>query len=151
MSTNKRAKLAGGRGDDSYGQQLRTKSKKTLKRKRRATEPSHFGETLQSLLNTNTPSGLPLSLKPSVAHQKNGTKLESEAKKEIQIERKEREEKGRIRDVIGGWGNESERSLRKVAQRGGMLFAQSTRTSSLTHPSCVQWSSFSIPFNRHSW
>ena len=31
----------------------------------------------------------------------------------------EREEKGRVRDVIGGWGAESERALRKVAQRGG--------------------------------
>ena len=152
MSTNKRVKLAQGREDDSIddpqlsgssegedashpGQDSsrntddeiadgqRTKSKKTLKRKRRATEPSHFGATLQSLLNTDAPSGLPLSLKPSVAHQKNEAKLELEAKKVIQIERKEKEERGRIRDVIGGWGGESERSLRKVAQRGGMLDA----------------------------
>ncbi|KIJ57780.1 hypothetical protein HYDPIDRAFT_103853, partial [Hydnomerulius pinastri MD-312] len=36
----------------------------------------------------------------------------------IMVERKEKEDKGRIRDVIGGWGGESERSLRKVAQRG---------------------------------
>jgi len=145
MSTNTRAKLAQGREDDSVddgelsgssegdashprdssrntddeiadGQRM--KSKKTLKRKRRATEPSHFGATLQSLLSTDAPSGLPLSLKPSVAHQKNEAKLELEAKKAIQIERKEKEERGRIRDVIGGWGGESERSLRKVAQRG---------------------------------
>lgn len=105
----------------------RMKSKKTLKRKRRATEPSHFGATLQSLLNTDAPSGLPLSLKPSVAHQRNDAKLELEARKVILIERKEREERGRIRDVIGGWGGESERSLRKVAQRGGTLDAICTK------------------------
>ncbi|OJA16278.1 hypothetical protein AZE42_00124 [Rhizopogon vesiculosus] len=94
------------------------KSKKTLKRKRRATEPSQFGTTLQSLLDTVAPSELPLSLKPSIARQKNGAKLESKAQKVLQIEKKEKEDKGRIRDVIGGWGGESERSLRKVAQRG---------------------------------
>jgi len=150
MSTNKRVQLGEGREDDSSsdsqfsgfsegedsgrpGQESsrntddeiadgqRTKSKKTLKRKRRATEPAHFGTTLQSLLNTDVPSGLPLSLQLSVAHQKNEAKLEFEAKKVIQIERKEKEDRGRIRDVIGGWGGESERSLRKVAQRGGML------------------------------
>lgn len=157
MSTNKRVKLAEGREDDSIddsgssegedashpGQDSswntddeiadgqRMKSKKTLKRKRRATEPSHFGTTLQSLLNTDAPSGLPLSLKPSVAHQKNEAKLELEAKKVIQIERKEKEESGRIRDVIGGWGGESERSLRKVAQRGGMLDAICTKHSNV--------------------
>jgi hypothetical protein len=96
------------------------KSKKTLKRKRRATEPSQFGATLQTLLDTVAPSELPLSLKPSIARQKNGAKLESKAQKVLQIEKKEKEDKGRIRDVIGGWGGESERSLRKVAQRGGM-------------------------------
>ncbi|KAG1749910.1 Rrp15p-domain-containing protein [Suillus paluster] len=95
-----------------------TKSKKTLKRKRRATEPSQFGATLQSLLDTVAPSELPLSLKPSIARQKNGAKLESKAHKVLQIEKKEKADKGRIRDVIGGWGGESERSLRKVAQRG---------------------------------
>ncbi|KAG1881574.1 Rrp15p-domain-containing protein [Suillus tomentosus] len=95
-----------------------TKSKKTLKRKRRATEPSQFGATLQGLLDTIAPSDLPLSLKPSIARQKNGAKLELKAHKVIQIEKKEKADKGHIRDVIGGWGGESERSLRKVAQRG---------------------------------
>lgn len=33
-------------------------------------------------------------------------------------EKKEREDTGRVRDVIGGWGGESERAFRKVAQRG---------------------------------
>ncbi|KAG1864290.1 Rrp15p-domain-containing protein [Suillus subalutaceus] len=73
---------------------------------------------LQGLLDTIAPSDLPLSLKPSIARQKNGAKLELKAHKVIQIEKKEKADKGRIRDVIGGWGGESERSLRKVAQRG---------------------------------
>ncbi|KAF9229193.1 hypothetical protein BS17DRAFT_771138 [Gyrodon lividus] len=104
--------------DDEIAHAQWKKSKKTLKRKRRATEPSQFGATLQSLLDTDAPSTLPLSLKPSVAHQKNDAKLELQARRVIRIERKEKEDKGRIRDVIGGWGGESERSLRKVAQRG---------------------------------
>jgi hypothetical protein len=96
-----------------------TKSKKTLKRKRRATEPSRFGATLQFLLETEAPSTQPLSLKPSVTRKHNDDKLELKAKKVLQIEKKEKEDKGRVTDVIGGWGGESERALRKVAQRGG--------------------------------
>jgi len=103
-----------------------TKSKKTLKRKRRATEPSRFGATLQFLLDTDAPSTQPLSLKPSVARQRNDEKLELRAKKVLQIEKKEKEDKGRVTDVIGGWGGESERALRKVAQRGGTEFSKIT-------------------------
>ncbi|EGO21856.1 hypothetical protein SERLADRAFT_397348 [Serpula lacrymans var. lacrymans S7.9] len=44
--------------------------------------------------------------------------MESKAKKALQMEKKDREDQGRVKDVIGGWGAESERSLRKVAQRG---------------------------------
>ncbi|KAH0838242.1 Rrp15p-domain-containing protein [Lanmaoa asiatica] len=117
--------------DDEIANGQRNKSKKTLKRKRRATEPSHFGATLQSLLDTDAPSGLPLSLKPSVVHQKNDAKLEIEARKIIQTERKEREERGRIKDVIGGWGGESERSLRKVAQRGVVKLFNTIQQSQL--------------------
>lgn len=109
--------------DDEIAGAMRSKSKKTQKRKRRATDPNTFGSALQSLLNTKAPSALPLSLKPSIARRRNDEKLEAEGKKIIQIERKEKEEKGRIKDVIGGWGGESERALRKVAQRGGMSFA----------------------------
>jgi hypothetical protein len=108
--------------DDEIAGTKITKSKKTLKRKRRATEPSRFGATLQFLLDTDTPSTQPLSLKPSVARQRNDEKLELKAKKELQIEKKEKEDKGRVTDVIGGWGGESERALRKVAQRGGKYF-----------------------------
>ncbi|KAF8905494.1 Rrp15p-domain-containing protein [Gymnopilus junonius] len=94
------------------------KSRQTSKRKIRATGSSKFGATLQHLLNTDAPSTLPLSLKPSIARKRNDEKLESRAKKILQLEKKEKEDKARIKDVIGGWGGESERALRKVAQRG---------------------------------
>lgn len=95
------------------------KSRQTKKRKVRASQPSAFGATLQTLLSTETPNVLPLSLKPSIGRKQNDEKLEQRAKKVLQLERKELEDKGRITDVIGGWGVENERSLRKVAQRGG--------------------------------
>ncbi|KAG8746707.1 hypothetical protein FRC10_004011 [Ceratobasidium sp. 414] len=98
------------------------KSKKTSKRKRRATSPTPFGQTLESLLATSVPggsqAGMPLALKPSLLRRKNEEKLEFKAKRVLEVERKGREEKGHIRDVIEGWNNEGERSLRKVAQRG---------------------------------
>lgn len=105
--------------EDEIAGAKRVKSKKTLKRKRRATDATHFGATLQSLLDTETPSAVPLSLKPSIARKRNDEKLEKKGKKVLQIQKKEKEDKGRIKDVIGGWGGESERALRKVAQRGG--------------------------------
>lgn len=105
--------------DDEIAGSKWSKSKKTLKRKRRATDAIRFGTTLQSLLETDAPSTLPLSLKPSVARKRYDEKLESKGKKVLQIEKKEKEDKGRIKDVIGGWGGERERALRKVAQRGG--------------------------------
>jgi len=95
-----------------------TKSKKTMKRKRRATSPTGFGATLQSLLNTNAPTDQPLSLKPSVAKKHTDEKLEVKAKKFLEGIKKDKEEKNHIADVIGGWGGDSERALRKVAQRG---------------------------------
>ncbi|KAH9937202.1 Rrp15p-domain-containing protein [Fomitopsis serialis] len=104
--------------DDEIGEPKWAKSKKTLKRKHRATDATRFGATLQTLLSTDAPSALPLSLKPSIARKRNDEKLETKGKKVLEVEKKEKEEKGRIRDVIGGWGGESERALRKVAQRG---------------------------------
>lgn len=99
----------------------RQKSRKTLKRKRRATSPSRFGATLESLLSTTTVTGVaaPLSLRPEVARRQKEARLERGANKVLEGERKEREEKGRVKDTIGGWGIEGERALRKVAQRGG--------------------------------
>lgn len=112
--------------DDEIARARATKSEKTLKRKRRATGPSQFGATLHSLLETEASSTLPLSLTPAVPHRHNDAKLEHKAKKLLQVEKKVKEDKGRIKGVIEGWGAESERSLRKVAQRGGM----SSRTDS---------------------
>ena len=99
------------------------KSRSTSKRKIRATTNTKFGVTLEQLLNTETPSSLPLSLKPSIAKQRNDDRLELRAKRVLQLERKEKEDKARIKDVIEGWGGESERALRKVAQRGGKVEA----------------------------
>jgi hypothetical protein len=105
--------------EEDIADAMRAKSKKTLKRKHRATDPTRFGATLQALLDTSAPTPLPLSLKPDVARKRNDAKLESKARRVIKVERKEVEETGRVRDIIGGWGGESERALRKVAQRGG--------------------------------
>ncbi len=111
--------------EDEIAQARLAKSKKTLKRKHRATDATNFGATLQSLLKTDTPSELPLSLKPSVVRKRNDEKLELKARKLLKGEKKSKEEVGRIKDVIGGWGGESERTLRKVAQRGGELSSSS--------------------------
>ncbi|KAL1951563.1 hypothetical protein VTO73DRAFT_712 [Trametes versicolor] len=120
--------------DDEIAGSKLVKSKKTLKRKRRATDAVNFGATLQSLLTTDAPEA-PLSLKPSVARKRKEEKLEAKGKQVLQVERKEKEDKGHITDVIGGWGGEGERALRKVAQRGVVkLFnaIQQTQAASAT-------------------
>lgn len=122
------------------------KSRQTKKRKIRASGTSTFGATLQSLLNTDAPSTLPLSLKPSVGRKRNDEKLELRAKKVLQVERKEKEDKGRITDVIGGWGGEGERALRKVAQRGGMSIFYLLSSRAITIRSC-QWSNCSMSYS----
>lgn len=106
--------------DEAIGDFKKAKSKNTSRRKIRATAPSNFGATLQSLLNTDAPTTLPLSLQPSVAQRHNHERLEKRARNVLQVKKKEQEDRGRIRDVIGGWGAEGERGLRKVAQRGGV-------------------------------
>ncbi|KAI0361325.1 hypothetical protein OH77DRAFT_1443639 [Trametes cingulata] len=103
--------------EDEIAEAKLAKSKKTLKRKRRATDAVNFGATLQSLLTTDAPEA-PLSLKPSIARKRKEEKLEAKGKQVLQVEKKEKEDRGRITDVIGGWGGEGERALRKVAQRG---------------------------------
>ncbi|KAG8906402.1 hypothetical protein FRB99_006997 [Tulasnella sp. 403] len=94
------------------------KSKQTAKRKRRAVSPTPFGRTLTALLETSTSTTRPLALRPKIAHKKNEEKLEMQARHLLRMEKRAKEEQGRIQDVIGGWGGESERALRKVAQRG---------------------------------
>lgn len=108
-----------GTEDETSYSQKTVKSKKTQKRKRRATSPSQFGSTLQTLLSTNAPSNQPLSLQPSIGRQRANDALEVKAKKLLEGERKQKEERNHVTDVIGGWGGESERAFRKVAQRGG--------------------------------
>jgi hypothetical protein len=138
--------------EDEIAEARLPKSKKTLKRKHRATDPSNFGATLQSLLETNAPSGVPLSLKPSVARRQYDEKLELKAKKLLKGERKSKEEVGRIRDVIGGWGVESERSLRKVAQRGGENWPHHpcvTLTDGAAQHKTTKSSNCSMQYNSH--
>lgn len=123
--------------DDEIAGSKLVKSKKTLKRKRRATDAVNFGATLQSLLTTDAPEA-PLSLKPSVARKRKEEKLEAKGKQVLQVERKEKEDKGHITDVIGGWGGEGERALRKVAQRGGSIIPCCTATTLLTFCTVVK-------------
>lgn len=106
--------------DEEITSMKQQKSKKTLKRKRRATDSTNFGATLQSILGTDVPATGPLTLKPSSLRKRNDQLLESRAKRAMQVEKREGEEKGHVTDIIGGWGTENERALRKVAQRGGM-------------------------------
>jgi hypothetical protein len=120
-------------------------------RKRRATSPSTFGSLLTNLLSTDASSSKHapapsekkkskksktnselqssniLSLAPSIKKTISARQLEARAKKVLAVNRQEKEDKGRVKDVIGGWGGredgvggqEWERSLRKVAQKGG--------------------------------
>jgi hypothetical protein len=95
------------------------KSKKTSKRKLRATSPSQFGATLMSLLSGEPQSEVALALEPHVVRQQKQDREKLKERKLRGETQKDAEEKGRITDVIGGWGGEGERELRKVAQRGG--------------------------------
>ncbi|WWD17558.1 hypothetical protein CI109_101999 [Kwoniella shandongensis] len=124
--------------------------KSTNKRKRPATTASLFGETLTSLLSDPlTTKTQQKKLKPTPestsaatttkattsggqqpilalsAHKpptKASVSLEAKAKKQVKVDKLEKEDKARVKDVIEGWaeggGQEFERGLRKVAQRG---------------------------------
>ena len=61
----------------------------------------------------------PLSLKPGLGRWKKKEKIECGARKLLEGEKKEWEEKGHVGDMIGGWGIEGEHALQKVAQRWG--------------------------------
>lgn len=118
----------------------------SAERKRRATSPSTFGSLMTSILHaqptattsttTRTKSSKAstsqvqssniLSLAPSVRKTIAARTLEGKAKRVLQATRHEREDNGRIRDVLTGWGGredgiggqEWERNLRKTAQKG---------------------------------
>ncbi|WFD34239.1 hypothetical protein MCUN1_001076 [Malassezia cuniculi] len=137
-------------------------SRKTTKRRRRAVSPTAFGETMEKLLG-DTPSSGPaiLSLAPRVRKSANASTLRAKAARIALLERRVRQERAHVRDVIGEWGPPGvlpgrtpdeatqqafleqggtkgyERRLRKVAQRGVVkLFnairaAQSTSTEDI--------------------
>ncbi|KAH7104311.1 Rrp15p-domain-containing protein [Auriculariales sp. MPI-PUGE-AT-0066] len=104
--------------DDEIAALQSGKSKQTAKRKRRAVSPSRFGSQLQVLLGTHVPTEQPLALKPDVATRRADEKRQGRDRRDADVKRKEKEEKNRLTDVIGGWGGENERALRKIAQRG---------------------------------
>ena len=113
-------------------------------RRRRAVSPTTFGDAMEQLLGA-TPSSGPaiLSLAPRVRKSANASTLRAKAARIALLERRERQERAHVRDVIGEWGPPGvlpgnvpdeaveqsfleqggtkgyERRLRKVAQRGG--------------------------------
>jgi hypothetical protein len=103
----------------AHVQEAGLKSKKTLKRKLRATSPTHFGETLNELLVGQPNEEIPLTLPRRFERQREREKEDIHLRKAQGQAKKDAEEVGRITDIIGGWGAENERALRKVAQRGG--------------------------------
>ena len=105
--------------DDEIAALKTTKSKQTAKRKRRAVSPSRFATQLQTLLGTQVPTEEPLALKPDIAARRAEGRKKLRDRRDADVKRKEKEDKNRLTDVIGGWGGESERALRKIAQRGG--------------------------------
>lgn len=79
-----------------------------------------------------------LALAPSIKKTISARALESRARRVLQKSREDKEDKGRVRDVIGGWagredgigGQEWERKLRKTAQKGGQSLLPSSLPSS---------------------
>lgn len=127
------------------------KSKKTAKRKIRATSPTQFGSTLETLLGTSVPSSAPLALKPSIQRKRKNEKQDVVMRRTLESQKKEHEEMGRVTDVIGGWGGENERSLRKVAQRGGNNASASGINDTIDSLHLAQWYNFSMSFKRLRW
>jgi hypothetical protein len=111
--------MSGTDTDDEIAAGALTKSKKTQKRRLRATSPSRFGATLTQLLDGGSAPVASLTLKSRHDSKRREDKEQQRAKRTRDVLKVEVEEKGRIVDVIGGWGGENERVLRKVAQRGG--------------------------------
>jgi len=125
----------------------------TIERKRRAVSPGAFGEALEQLLGVGDiePSeGRPeardgiLSLAPGIRKTANASTMRAKAARLMLEQRRQREERAHIKDVIGEWGPPGahaslgpvyteamdawleqggakgyERRLRKTAQRGG--------------------------------
>lgn len=135
--------------------------------------PTAFGEALEGLLGTATGTDAPtearraepssnaiLSLAPRVRKSANATTLRARAGRIALQQRRELEERGHVKDVIGEWGppgvlptsrapEESpgfhewmeqggakgyERRLRKVAQRGVVKLFNAIRAAQTTSP-----------------
>lgn len=131
--------------------------------------PTAFGATLEGLLglggeeDASLPAPAPtqpsiLSLAPSVRRTANKTTLRAKAERLALEQRREREERAHVRDVIGGWGPPGrlpsqhtdaeapetlewleqggtkgyERRLRKVAQRGVVKLFNAIRVAQET-------------------
>nr|XP_019010697.1 uncharacterized protein I206_03999 [Kwoniella pini CBS 10737]OCF49478.1 hypothetical protein I206_03999 [Kwoniella pini CBS 10737] len=118
--------------------------KKSTKRKRAPTTADQFGTTLTSLLadpltkksktksikqgnTTQQQQQQPiLALSSSKPPTKSSVSIEAKARKQLKIEKEEKQDKARIQDIVEGWsggdgvigGQEFEKSLRKTAQRG---------------------------------
>lgn len=123
-----------------------------IERKRRAVSPGAFGEALEQLLGVGaTPPGDEqpkgrdgiLSLAPGIRKTVNASTMRAKAARLMLEQRRQREERAHIKDVIGEWGPPGvqtsepvyteamdawleqggakgyERRLRKTAQRGG--------------------------------
>ena len=131
-------------------------------RKRRAVSPTALGETLEGLLGQSKEEAPAqssiLSLAPSVRRTANTTTLRAKAARMALEQRREREEKAHVRDVIGEWGPPGalpghdlaldtpqsvewmeqggakgyERRLRKVAQRGVVKLFNAIRAAQET-------------------
>lgn len=125
----------------------------TAERKRRAVSPGAFGEALEQLLgvgDTQRSEEQPeardgiLSLAPGIRKTANASTMRAKAARLMLEQRRQREERAHIKDVIGEWGPPGvqtssgpvyteamdvwlqqggtkgyERRLRKTAQRGG--------------------------------
>jgi hypothetical protein len=93
--------------------------------KPKSTLPGQVQNTILSLSAAHIPSASKLALERRAAQQ-------------VRRNKEEREDKARVKDVIEGWApdatlgpigaQEFERSLRKTAQRGGMLCLYKTQT-----------------------
>ncbi|ODN87095.1 hypothetical protein L198_07097 [Cryptococcus wingfieldii CBS 7118] len=121
------------------------KGKKGQKRKRAPTTAADFGATLTSLLADplTHPSKKAKPAKPAVDPKKKSTtnpilalsahkpptkasvSLEAKAKKQIRVDKEEKEDRARVKNVVEGWsgdgvvgGQEFEKNLRKTAQKG---------------------------------
>ncbi|WVN87244.1 uncharacterized protein L203_102421 [Cryptococcus depauperatus CBS 7841] len=127
--------------DEEIEKSKEHKTKKSLKRKRAPTTAANFGATLTSLLNdplkkpskkikapgssskaTSTPI---LALSAHKLPTKTSVTLEAKAKKQLKVEKEEKEDRARVKNVVEGWsgdsvvgGQEFERNLRKTAQKG---------------------------------